>query len=399
MNKVSITGGRLYLRSFAVISLIILITAVSARLRADAGTCGGQMITLPFTDVPAANGFFCSIAESYFSALANGTSPTTFSPATDVTREQMAAFITRTQDSALRRGSRRAALKQWETPTSFPDSALTVVDANPELVAADGADLWVANGAGTVSRVRASDGRLLETWTGATQASGVLVARGRIFVTGLTSPGKLYKIDPRQPAGAVSTVASTLGDRPTGITTDGSFIWTANDFGHSVSRVNPDRAVTTFTTGISSPYGILYDGGNVWITDLGGSTLKKLNSDGSVAQTVPVGENPLSAVFDGTNIWVANANSNSLTVVRAAGSLSGTVLATLTGNGLNFPRGIAFDGQRILVANGNGDSVSLWKAADLTPIGSVSTGAGTSPAGTCSDGINFWITFPGSSRL
>lgn len=59
------------------------------------------MITLPFTDVPAGNGFFCSIAEAYFSALTNGTSPATFSPATGVTREQMAAFINQTGGARL----------------------------------------------------------------------------------------------------------------------------------------------------------------------------------------------------------------------------------------------------------------------------------------------------------
>jgi hypothetical protein len=75
------------------------------------------------------------------------------------------------------------------------------------------------------------------------------------------------------------------------------------------------------------------------------------------------------------------------------------VLATLTGNGLNAPWQAAFDGQRILVTNPTGNSVSLWKAADLTPIGSISTGAGTNPFGVCSDGINFWITLQGPNQL
>jgi hypothetical protein len=35
------------------------------------------------------------------------------------------------------------------------------------------------------------------------------------------------------------------------------------------------------------------------------------------------------------------------------------VLATLTGNGLDFPVSAAFDGQRILVTNHNGNSVSF----------------------------------------
>jgi hypothetical protein len=37
------------------------------------------------------------------------------------------------------------------------------------------------------------------------------------------------------------------------------------------------------------------------------------------------------------------------------------------------------------------DSVSLWKAADLAPLGSFSTGAGTFPFGACGGDLNFWI--------
>jgi hypothetical protein len=75
-------------------------------------------------------------------------------------------------------------------------------------------------------------------------------------------------------------------------------------------------------------------------------------------------------------------------VVRATGSFAGTVLATLSDNGLNGTLAAAFDGERILVAN-NGNSVSLWKASDLTPIGTFSTRASTSPVGACSDVLNF----------
>jgi hypothetical protein len=59
----------------------------------------------------------------------------------------------------------------------------------------------------------------------------------------------------------------------------------------------------------------------------------------------------------------------------------------------------AFDGERILVTNYVGNRVSLWKAADLTQLGSVATGAGTVPVGACSDGVNFWLTFLLSNQL
>src|SRR5215472_14922611 len=140
---------RFAVRMTLVLSLIITLTVASTHLRADTGTCSGQLITLPFTDVMG-SGFFCQIAEAYFSGLANGTSLTTYTPSGNVTRDQMAAFITRTQDSALRRGSARAALNQFWTTTPRYDSTLgglgtTTVATSPLLVQSDGTDLWVAN--------------------------------------------------------------------------------------------------------------------------------------------------------------------------------------------------------------------------------------------------------------
>lgn len=49
----------------------------------------------------------------------------------------------------------------------------------------------------------------------------------------------------------------------------------------------------------------------------------------------------------------------------------------LAGNGMTTPNAAAFDGQRVLITSDTNDTVSLWKAADLTPLGFFSTGAGT----------------------
>jgi DNA-binding beta-propeller fold protein YncE len=354
------------------------------------------MASLPFTDVGSSI-FFCQIAEAFFSGLTNGTSATTYSPSDNVARDQMAAFITRTQDSALRRGSDRALLKQWATPINLPMTGRTALGSAPQLVESDGADLWVADsGSADVKRVRASDGRVLETWTGATGATGVLVARGRVYVTGNASPGKLYVIDPSLTAGVVTTLSSSLDGSPIGIATDGSFVWTAN-FAGSVSRVDPDTGSTTnISTGFTDPVGILFDGANIWVTDNGDSMLKKLDSSGNIVQAVAVGSGPELPVFDGSNIWVPNGLGSSITVVRAR---DGMVLATLTDNS-NQPFQAAFDGQRILVTNNNGSlgNVTLWKAADLTLIGQFSTNSLTGPVGACSDGINFWITIGGTTN-
>jgi hypothetical protein len=391
-------------RSFVLISLIVSLTGLSTRLQADTGSCGGVTITLPFNDVMASP-FFCQIAAAYFSGLTNGTGDgTTYSPTQTVTREQMAAFITRTMDQSLKRGSRKAVAKKWWTPQNAGSLTLTDVGDFPQHVEFDGTDLWVANrSSATVLRIRPSDGKLLGTWTGATNAASIVAATGKIFVIGITNPGSLYMIDPTQPAGAVTTLTISLGGFPFAIAFDGLRLWTANTGGSvSIVSLNPTM-VTTVSTGFSSLIGILYDGTNIWVTDQTANTLLKLNPDGSIAQTLNMGSTLRFPVFDGTNIWVPGFNSNSLTVIRvkdAAGNPLATAfeLATLTGNGMNGPVTAAFDGDRILVTNQT-HSVSIWKAADLTPLGNVPTGDGTSPFGACSDGLNFWITLQSTNKL
>jgi len=358
------------------------------------GVCG------PFTDV-AADVFCPFVLEIFYLGITTGTTATTYDPASNVSRLQMAAFLSRTVDGVLKRGSRRAALDQFWTSQNDTVLAITTVGSTPLFVASDGADVWVSNfSTNSVSRVRASDGKLLETWTGASGAHVVLVAMGRIFIMGTNIPPSLYQIDPSQAAGAVTTVATNLGG-PFGGAFDGSRIWATN-LGPpgSVSIVTPGATipwtVTTVTAGFNRLYGALYDGANVWVTDWGAGTLAKLDGSGAVLQTVTVETHPQIPIFDGTNIWVPNTDSGSVSVVRAS---SGTVLATLTGNGLNGPVAAAFDGQRILVTNNPGDTVSLWKAADLTTLGSFPTGAATNPYDACSDGISFWVTLQNVGKL
>jgi hypothetical protein len=390
------------IRVLVLFSLMASLTMLSSRLQADTGSCGGVTVTLPFTDVQG-NPFFCQIAAAYFSGLTNGTSATTYTPGANVTREQMAAFTTRTMDQSLRRGSRRAALNQWATPTSVPLTGKTTVGISPRDIICDGADLWVANFfSGTVSRVRASDGKLLETWTGATAASGIVIARSRVFITGDLSPGKIYVIDPKQAAGAVTTLTSSLPASPRTIAFDGFNLWTANsEGGFSISRVNPNTGAVISFPGYDNAGSIFFDGTHIWVTETFDDAIKKVDPvSGNILQTINVGMSPIDPVFDGTNIWVPNPGSDSVTVVRvkdAVGNplVTAFVLATLTGNGLNSPSGAAFDGERVLITNDN--SVSLWKAADLTPLGSFTGPAGAFKA--CSDGLNFWITLSPSGEI
>jgi hypothetical protein len=89
----------------------------------------------------------------------------------------------------------------------------------------------VAFGGDTVIRIDASDLGLKGGYKSATNAAGVLVARGRIYVTGQTNPGNLYVMGPIAPTPAVpvDTLSNSLGAFPFGIATDGTYVWTANE--------------------------------------------------------------------------------------------------------------------------------------------------------------------------
>ena len=381
--------------AFGLAGAVAIVCGAGARLL---GTCG------PFTDV-AADGFCPFVLEIFTLGITTGTSPTTYDPGGNVTRIQMAAFLSRSVDSTLKRRNQRAPLSQFWTVQAPSFLSVVTVGSSPTRVQSDGTDLWVARtAAGTIMRVRASDGGILESWTGATLASGMLVAGNRVLVAGFTNPGVLYRIDPNLPPGAVTTVASNLGIDPSGIAFDGARFFTAN-FGTSVgsvSIVTPTAAipwtVTTVTigTGATRPVDALFDGANVWVTDGGANTLVKLDSAANVLQTVTVGVAPREPVFDGSNIWVPNNTEDSVTVVRAS---NGAVLQTITGNGLNSPVGSAFDGERVLFTNFVGNTVSLFKAADLSPLGTIPMGAGVIPNRACSDGLGFWVTLTGATGV
>ena len=367
-------------------AILAILTGGAAGLFADCG---------PFTDLSDAA--FCPfVLEVFYLGVTTGTAPTTYDPGGTVTRLQMAAFLSRTVDGVLKRGGgRRALVKQFWTSQNPDVLALTTLGSTSPLLAEfDGQDVWVANGqGGSVTRVRASDGSVLGTWTGGSITYGILVAMGRIFATGQNVPGTLYRIDPSLPPGAVTTVASNLGNLSIGITFDGARIWTANA-GGGASIVTPGAtipwSVTTVTAGLGSGLvGALYDGSNVWVTELSSNKLHKLDVNGAILQTVTVESGPSWPAYDGTNIWVPNVGANSVSVVKAS---NGAVLATLTGNGMFNPRAAAFDGLRVLVTSSGNSSVSLWKAADLTTIGNFSVGVSQFPWGACSDGSSFWVT-------
>jgi hypothetical protein len=181
--------------------------------------CGGVDYPFPFTDVSGVGAAFCpGIMEAYVTGVSKGTTATTFSPNDNVPRLQMTTFLQRSLDQGLARASRRAALKQWSTPKFAGLMQAVALTGTPLFCAADGENIWTTDITGRVTQIRAGTGFINGRWTGATNGEGVLVAAGKVYVAGATSPnGTLYVIDPTKPPGVVAIAASNLGSPTMGL--------------------------------------------------------------------------------------------------------------------------------------------------------------------------------------
>src|SRR6266508_4476268 len=94
------------------------------------GVCG------PFTDV-AADAFCPFVLEIFTLGITTGTTPTTYDPTSSVNRLQMAAFLSRSVDGVLKRGSRRAALDQFWISQDASVLGLTTVGSFPTFLKSD----------------------------------------------------------------------------------------------------------------------------------------------------------------------------------------------------------------------------------------------------------------------
>ncbi len=352
----------------------------------------------PFTDVSPA---LCPyVLEMYYLGITAGTSPTTFSPDAVMTRGQAAVFVSKGVNQALARSSRRAALGQWwNGAQSGWRVGLGVTPLTQDFltdVACDGTDVWAAGRSDGVFRVRASDGKLLETRPIGDNPGRLLIAMGRVFVsTGFeTNASDLLMIDPSQAVAPPTTIAEGLSEI-SDLAFDGSRIWASTTDG-KILVITPSATspwpVETHVSGAEGLSSILYDGRNVWASSLDGE-LFRLDSSGAVIQTVSAGDSPVSMAFDGANLWVPNAAT--VDIVRAS---DGEVIRSFLGFGR--PAAAAFDGERVLILTRSGTSPESWqglrlfRAADAELLAMEDHDLGR--FAVASDGLSFWVaTVPG----
>jgi len=293
----------------------------------------------------------------------------------------------------------------------------------PQGITTDGTNLYVTDyGNQTIRKIVISTG-VTTTIAGTAGSAGTTdndngTSAKFMSPTGITTDGtNLYVADRNNhrirkiviSSGAVTTLAgSSAGtadgtgtsaqfNKPQGITTDGTNLYTVSWVNNTVRKIVISTGVVTTLAGtagtdgntdatgtsarFSWPFGITTDGTNLYIAEVNTRSIRKVVISSGLVSTLagdPAGgytdatgtsarfSNPEAITSDGTNLYVADTQNNRIrkivissgAVTTLAGSSSGNNDAT-TGTSAKFhqPHGITTDGTSLYVTDRQNNTV------------------------------------------
>ncbi|OGP80368.1 MAG: hypothetical protein A2V86_00580 [Deltaproteobacteria bacterium RBG_16_49_23] len=222
-------------KTLVVVAILVNLFNVSSAQ----ALCTGQV----FNDVNINNvgEFFCDFIERFRGSGITGgcvaDDPLTpqneaqYCPGDNVTRSQMAVFVTRAIEKVTSKTPQQIALLKWYEVNQTTQFS---VGNGPNRIAFDGANIWVTNrDSNNVTKLRANDGTNL------------------------------------------GTLAVGLG--PGVIAFDGANIWVANQLSNNVTKLRASDGIIlgTFAVG-TGPIGMAFDGANIWVTNSVSNSVSKL---------------------------------------------------------------------------------------------------------------------------
>lgn len=163
-----------------------------------------------------------------------------------------------------------------------------------------------------------------------------------------------------------------VGEMASGMSNDGTSVWTTNYADDTVTRINPatNAVVATITVG-QDPERIASDGVVAWVTNGTDNTVSRIDPvTNTVTATVPVGTGPAGIAVGGGAVWVANQVTNNVSRIDPA---TNSVVATIP---VGFwPARITFGEGAVWVANWMEGSVSRIDPATNTVTATIFVGA------------------------
>ncbi|MBD3287885.1 hypothetical protein GF337_03700 [candidate division KSB1 bacterium] len=176
------------------------------------------------------------------------------------------------------------------------------------------------------------------------------------FPTGLTYDGSslwsvdrktdmLYRIDPK--SGEVLSSLPAPGYSPTGLAYDGSYLWCIDDKEKLLYRIDPETgvAVRIIEAYTSSPRDICWDGKLLWVVDNRLDLVLSIDPEDGMMITKfdSPAKDPDGITFDGKYLWITDRGRDMIYRVVPE---NGMVVAALHAPH-NYARGLAWDGKSL----------------------------------------------------
>ncbi|HZS18529.1 MAG TPA: hypothetical protein VFA51_11420 [Candidatus Udaeobacter sp.] len=180
----------------------------------------------------------------------------------------------------------------------------------------DGTNIWVSTLESHVIKMRASDGVVLgdySTTTGSSPCLHLAFDGANVWVTNnyYNTVSKLRATD-----GELLGTFS-VGHYPIGVTFDGSSIWVTSSGDDYITKLRASDGVFLGRARMgAAPSDVTFDGRHIWVANVDDGTATALGDyRGVIHRTFRVGDAPQNILFDGTNIWVANFYSATVTKI------------------------------------------------------------------------------------
>jgi len=299
----------------------------------------------------------------------------------------------------------RAAQKRWYPVNGASAGFPSGVD--PMALAFDGASMWVANyGAGTVAKLRASDGQNLGSFPVGRGPLALAFDGANVWVANQLD-GTVSKL---RASDGLLLGTFPAGVRPTAMAFDGAFLWVASEVhgpGNPLQKLRPSDGSLVASYGIGGfsctmtgsrysiyPMDLLSDGEMLWVlfgcySDQSG-VARIRPGDGTVAAAFE-GNAFVGMQFDGANLWVASwMFPHAVYKLRKSDA---SVLCAYTGNPA-YPftaavEALAFDGLHLWSAEVSADGEMIRQIDPATcALAGEAPGAFTDV--NAFDGVNVW---------
>ena len=226
--------------------------------------------------------------------------------------------------------------------------------------------------------------------------------------TGMT-PGRLAALRWYPANGTIPAVSLGAAELPSGMASDGDFVWVASAGKTYVRKfTRSGRAVTRTVNGVATvawgdgasgnPTALVHTGNQVWVSRMGANSVSVYDAEtggsaplATVAAAAGALNGPGHLCFDGSSVWVANEKGDSISRLKAADRSFQGVTA------LTAPRGMAYDGTFLWVCSFSANTLEKVDLRSGTVVDSVPVG--NRPVEVAFDGECLWVANSGEATV